>query len=173
VVVSLLKLTYNELVEQLNDDDKIVVWTCNDCVRYCGLGGRDPLDSLADRLEADGYNVIHRELCGISCNRGLVRGRQTHPATKPIYQDATVIIPLVCREGMETLAFVFKKQRIIDTVETLGLGVYSEETGMRLNVPLEETGLEPLIDGYDLAELAGKRGLHTGPFVASEKTKGK
>jgi len=74
---------------------------------------------------------------------------------------------------METLAFVFKKQRIIDTVETLGLGVYSEETGMRLNVPLEETGLEPLIDGYDLAELAGKRGLHTGPFVASEKTKGK
>jgi hypothetical protein len=165
MVVSLRKLTYNDLIAQLDDDDKIVVWTCNDCVRYCGLGGREAMDALADRLEADGYNVLRRELVGISCNRMLVRNRMTHPALKQAFAEATVVIPLVCSEGYETIQYVFKKIRVVETTETLGLGVYSEETGMRLNWPLEETGLEASIDGITLEDLARDRGLHVGPFV--------
>lgn len=165
VVVSLLKMTYNELLEQLSKDDRIAVWTCNDCVRYCGFGGRDEMNALADRLEADGYQVVHRELVGVSCNRMLVRKRMTDAATKQAMQDATVIIPLVCEEGCETVKFVFKKHRVIDTTETVGLGVYSEQTGMRLNWPLEHTGMEPSIDGIPLEEVAQARGLHAGPLV--------
>jgi len=165
MVVTLIKVTYNELLEELEDDDKIVVWTCNDCVRYCRMGGREAMDALADRLEEDGYEVIHRELVGISCNRMLVRNRMTHQATKALLKDATVIIPLVCGEGLETIQFVFKKHRVLDITKTFGLGVYSEERGMRLNWPLEETGLEPSIDGISLEDLARDHGVHVGPIV--------
>lgn len=169
MVVSLLKLTYNELVDQLEDDDRIIVWTCNDCVRYCGFGGREAMDALADRLEGDGYHVLRRELVGISCNRGLVRSRMTHPTLKDAFKEATVIIPLVCSEGYETVHYVFKNVRVIEMTETFGLGVYSEETGMRLNWPLAETGLFASVEGISLGDLATERGLHTGPMVEPRK----
>ena len=46
----LRNLDYEQLKEKLDPDDKIVVWSCNDCTKYCDLGGRKNLKALDEAL---------------------------------------------------------------------------------------------------------------------------
>jgi len=119
MIVSLRSMTYDELKDQLSKDDKIVVWACNVCVKFCDVGGRDHMNALADKLEADGYNVIRRELIGMSCLQDLVRKRGTDEATAKMFEEATVIIPLTCEDGNENVKHVFKGKKVIDATKTI------------------------------------------------------
>jgi hypothetical protein len=150
MIAVLRKIDYEELKKQLEPDDKIVVWSCNDCTKYCDLGGRKNLNALADALEKDGFTVLRRELVGVSCQPPLVRERTKHPSTKEFYNEATAIIVLACTDGFLKVQRVFRKKKVIQVGESVGLGAYSKKGGMRLVIPLEETGLEPSIEGYDV-----------------------
>lgn len=164
MIFSLRNQTYNELTEKLDKDDKIVVWACNFCVKFCGLGGRDNMNALADRLEGDGYNVVRRELIGMSCLQDLVRKRKNEESTAQFFEDATVIIPLTCEDGNANVKHVFDDKKVIDATKTLGLGVFSMEKGMTLNYPFESTGLKPSVDGIPVEEVAKATGCHTGSY---------
>lgn len=122
------------------------------------------MKTLADKLENDGYNVIRRELIGMSCLQDLVRKRKTDEATAKIFEEATAIIPLTCEDGYENVKHVFKDKKVIDATKTVGLGVFSMERGMTLNYPFESTGLEPSVDGIPLEEAAKKLDCHTGAY---------
>jgi hypothetical protein len=165
MIVVLRDLDYEELKKQLDDDDRIVVWSCNDCTKYCNLGGRENLNALADALEKDGYHVVHRELIGVGCQPPLIRLRSRHPATKDIFDSASVIIVLSCTDGYLKTQRVFKNKKVIQVGISVGLGAYSKEEGMRLVIPAIETGLEPSIEGYSLEEAARKLGKKSGPLV--------
>ena len=165
MIVVLRDLDYEELKKQLEEDDRIVVWSCNDCTKYCNLGGRENLNALGDALEKDGYNVIHRELIGVGCQPPLIRLRSRHPATKEIFDSATAIIVLSCTDGYLKTQRVFKDKKVIQVGISVGLGAYSKEEGMRLVIPAIETGLEPSIDGYSLEEAAKKLKMKSGPLV--------
>jgi hypothetical protein len=158
-------MDYDQLKQQLAEDDRIVLWSCNDCTKYSDLGGRKNLDALAKALEKDGYNVIHQEIIGVGCQPPLIRLRSRHPATKEIFDEATVIIILACTDGFLKTQKVFKKKKVIQVGESAGLGVYSKAEGMKLVIPLEETGLPPSIEGYTLEEAAKKLGKKSGPLV--------
>ena len=149
MIVVLRNLDYEQIKEKLDKDDKIVVWSCNDCTKYCDLGGRKNLKALAEALEKDGFNVI----------------RTKHKATKQIYSDATAIIVLACTDGFLKVQRVFRKKKVIQVGSSVGLGAYSKKGGMRLVVPLEETGLKPLVEGYSLEEAATKLKMKSGPVV--------
>jgi hypothetical protein len=165
MIAVLRKIDYEELKKQLEPDDKIVVWSCNDCTKYCDLGGRKNLNALADALEKDGFTVLRRELVGVSCQPPLVRERTKHPSTKEFYNEATAIIVLACTDGFLKVQRVFRKKKVIQVGESVGLGAYSKKGGMRLVIPLEETGLEPSIEGYTLEEAAKKLNMMCGPLV--------
>jgi hypothetical protein len=165
MIAVLRKIDYEELKKQLDKDDKIVVWSCNDCTKYCDLGGRKNLNALADALEKDGYTVLRRELIGVSCQPPLVRERTRHPSTKDLYKEATAIIVLACTDGFLKVQRVFRKKKVIQVGESVGLGAYSEKDGMRLVIPLEETGLDVSIEGYPLEEVAKKLKMKCGPLV--------
>ena len=165
MIAVLRKIDYEELKKQLEPDDKIVVWSCNDCTKYCDLGGRTNLNALADALEKDGFTVLRRELVGVSCQPPLIRERTKHQATKDIFNEATAIIVLACTDGFLKVQRVFRKKKVIQVGESVGLGAYSKKGGMRLVIPLEETGLEPSIEGYTLEEAAKKLKMKCGPLV--------
>ncbi|MGY5860997.1 MAG: hypothetical protein RTU09_01290 [Candidatus Thorarchaeota archaeon] len=165
MIVVLRNLDYEQIKEKLDKDDKIVVWSCNDCTKYCDLGGRKNLKALAEALEKDGFNVIRQELVGVSCQPPLIRERTKHKATKQIYSDATAIIVLACTDGFLKVQRVFRKKKVIQVGSSVGLGAYSKKGGMRLVVPLEETGLKPLVEGYSLEEAATKLKMKSGPVV--------
>ncbi len=165
MIVVLRDIDYEQLKEQITTDDRIIVWSCNDCTKYCDLGGRKNLNALADALEKDGYNVIHRELIGVGCQPPLIRLRSQHPATKDIFGSASVIVVLSCTDGFLKTQRVFKKQKVIQIGVSVGLGAYSKKEGMRLVIPMDGIGLEPSIEGYSLDEVAKKLGKKSGPLV--------
>ncbi len=166
MIISLRKITYEELKNQLSKEDKIVVWACNNCVKFCDkFGGREAMNNLAEKLKTDGYNVVRRELIGMSCVLDLVHLRAIEEATKKTFEDATVIIPLTCEDGYDNLKYIFKDKKIIDVPKTIGLGILSTEWHtLRLSIPFEETGLKPPAEGMTLESAAKQLGIYAGPF---------
>jgi len=165
MIISLRCMTYDELKTKLKKEDKVVVMACNNCIKFCDeLGGRKSMNDLADKLEKDGYDIVRRELIGMSCLQDLVRKRKTDEATREAFEEATAIVPLVCEDGYENVKFVFSDKNVINATKTIGLGVFSTNKGMCINYPFEDTGLEPSVEGITLKDAAKKMGLHSGPY---------
>ena len=166
MIISVRQMDYDGLKSELSPDDKIIVMSCNNCAKKCmGLGGRPGLASLSDKLEADGFNVIHRELCGISCSVDLNRKRVKEEVTKRFFEEADVIIPLACEDGEEAAAIAFPNARIIQVTKTLGMGWGSPKEGVHLTTPL--AGVDLKIEGpqgITIEEAAEQLGLYAGGF---------
>lgn len=171
MIVSLRNMTYDELKEKLGKDEKIALWTCSLCIKLCGLGGQEVAEDLQAKLQADGYDVPHVETLGYACHLGYIRDRTKDPMTKPIFDEIDTMVVLTCSDGFEKAERVFEKRRgkpkrkIIQLTETVGIGAYSSEQGMRLVNPYPETGLKPNIEGTPLKKVAEKTGLYADPIT--------
>jgi hypothetical protein len=165
MIVSLRKLTYDDLKKQLNFTDEIGIWTCNLCIKLCGLGGEVVSKNLAQKLQDDGYSVSHIETLGYACHMGYVRDRTRNPLTKPIFQKLDTILVLTCTDGFEKVERVFRKgKKLIQITETVGIGGYSSDKGMRLVNPYPELNLDADIEGIPLEVVAEKTGLYHKPM---------
>ncbi|HKM13538.1 MAG TPA: hypothetical protein VJY42_01240 [Candidatus Methanomethylophilaceae archaeon] len=164
MIVSIRKFTYDELVSKLKKDDKIVLFACGTCIKFCDIGGRERTSHLAEKLRADGYNVTREELVGAACLLDLIEKRKTDESTAKTFAEATVIIPLTCEDGYDNIAYAFPDAKVISVTKTVGLGVFSTDRGMTLTVPFENTGLKMNIEGHSLADVAKKLGCHAGPY---------
>lgn len=169
MICSLRRYDYDGLTDQLSKDDKIILFTCNFCSKYCDIGGKMRTHQLAEKLRSDGYNVIREENIGVACLLDLVEKRKTDEATTKTFEEATVIIPLTCEDGFANIKYAFPNTKVIPVTITVGLGVFNTETGMRLTVPFESTGLKVNIDGYPLSEVAEKLGCYSGPYFDGNK----
>ncbi len=164
MIVSLRTLTYDELTKQLTNTDRIAIWTCNLCIKLCGVGGEKVSNDLAVLLKNDGYNVIHVEPIGYGCHMGLVRDRTRDEVSKGIFEEVDTIIVLSCTDGFEKAERVFRKKKVIQASATIGIGAYSSKKGMRLVAPFPETGIKASIEGTSLVEAAKKLDMHSTPF---------
>jgi hypothetical protein len=166
VIVSLRRLTYEKLKQQLGPDDRIIVFACNNCAKKCkGFGGRQGMANLCAKLEADGIAVLHKELCGITCSVDLVNKRKADEATRAVFEQANVIIPLACENGERTLRYVFPDKKVLETARPVGLGWGSPKVGVRIVVPFAGVPLKvDSPEGITLDEAAKKLGLFAGSF---------
>lgn len=164
MIVSLRRFTYDELASKLKKDDKIILFACGTCIKFCDIGGRERMSHLAEKLRSDGYNVIREELCGAVCLLDLVEKRKTDEATAETFEEATVIIPLTCEGGHENVAYTFPNANVIPVTKTVGLGIFATDEGISLTIPFEDTGLEMSVEGYSLPDVAKKLGYHAGPY---------
>ena len=166
MIISVRRFDYDTLKGQLKPDEKIVILSCNNCAKKCnGLGGRPGLKSLGDKLEADGFDVTHRELCGIACSLDLVRKRAKEEATRKFFEEADVVIPLSCEDGEDAAILAFPHARVLKVTKTLGIGWGSPKEGVRLTTPLAGVDLE--IDspqGITIDAAAEQLGLYAGGF---------
>lgn len=157
---------YDVLKAKLKPDDRILILSCDSCAKKSdGLGGQQALDSLADRLSADGFTVVHRELLPAACVPEQVTVRLGDEENRKLFEDADVIIPLFCRLGTETVKDIVPGIRILRVTRTLGKGSFSPETGARLTEPFEGVAIEiDSPEGITLAEAADRLGLYPGSF---------
>jgi len=157
---------YEELRGKLQPDERIVILSCDSCAKLNnGLGGEQGVKSLTDKLIEDGFNVIHRELLNVACSPDELKKRLNDMKTRKLIEEADVIIPLSCSAGIERVEESMPKLRILRVTETLGLGMYSPETGVRLTEPF--TGIDIEIDdkdGISLIEAADRLNLYEGSF---------
>ena len=166
MIISVRNFDYDTLKGKLQQDEKIIIFSCNNCAKKCnGLGGRAGMKSLGDKLEADGFNILHRELCGVACSLDLIRKRSKEESTKALFEEADVIIPLSCEDGERALPVVFPDKKTIRITKTLGIGWASPKDGVRLTTPL--AGVELEIDspqGITIDEAADRLSLFAGGF---------
>lgn len=164
MIVSLRNITYDELKAQLSKDDKIVLWSCDTCIKFCGLGGYDRMVQLQKMLEADGYNVIGKELISIGCMLSLVEQHKGDPSKKDMFDAATVIITHTCEDANANVKAVFPDKKVIGFTKTVGIGNFTMDRGPVLTHPFENTGFEPNDKGYDYGEISQKLNLYPGFF---------
>jgi hypothetical protein len=166
MIASVRRFEYPELKKQLDSDDQIVVFSCNHCAKKCkGLGGRVGLQKLSEKLEADGFHIVHKELCGLACSVDLVKRRRTDEVTRPFFERADTIIPLACEDGEATVKYVFPEKKVIKLAKNLGLGWGSPKVGVRIVQPLAGVSLQiPFPEGISLDEAAERLGLYAGSF---------
>jgi NAD-dependent dihydropyrimidine dehydrogenase PreA subunit len=108
--------------------------------------------------------VIGKDLISIGCTENLVEKRKIEIPKKNLYEEATVIIPLVCEDGLEEIAEIFEDKKVICIAKTLGVGDFTPSGEVVLTTPFEDTGLESKSQGYSLNEVAEKLNLHKGFF---------
>ena len=166
MIISLRSLSYDDLKKQLSKDDKIIIWSCDTCIRFIGLGGFDKMKILEKMLKHDGYNVLKKELISVSCVPELIEDRLVNKEKKPLFEEATVIIVIACEEGIECVEEVFKDKKIIKAFKTLGVGNISEKRGNLLTNPYDDVDLEPKFEGIPLNDVAKKLGLYYSFFDA-------
>ena len=164
--ITVRRFDYEALKTMLKPDDRIVILSCDSCAKLSdGLGGEQGLRSLADKLIADGFEVLHRELLPVACSPKQLRDRLQNELMRQLLSEADVLIPLACRAGENITSELLPGLRLLRVTRTLGAGSFSPETGARLTEPLADVELE--IDdpeGISLSDAAERLGLHAGEF---------
>ena len=166
MIISVRSLSYDELKRNLSRDDKIVLWSCDTCVKHCGIAGMDKMTVLEEMLKEDGYNVLNKELISESCQINLAKKHRA--ANEDIFKEATAIITLTCELGYQCVRNVFPKTKVIGTAKTFGSGNFSNRKGPILTSPLPTTGLEPDPEGYTLNKLVETFNLQQAFFDADK-----
>jgi NADP-reducing hydrogenase subunit HndD len=168
MIISLRSISYDDLKKQLLPEDKIVIISCDTCVKACGIGGTVNMSKLEGMLKADGYNVLGKDLISIGCTVNLVEKHRNDLKKQEMYDNATVIIPLICEDGLEGVKYVFKEKRVICVAKTVGIGNFTMDRGVVLTHPFESTGLSKNSEGYTLSDVAQKLNLFNGFFEAGD-----
>ncbi len=166
MIISVRSISYDELERNLNRDDKIVIWSCDTCVKYCGIAGMEKMTVLEDLLREDGYNVIRKELISESCQVNLAKKHKAE--NEDAFNEATAIILLTCEIGYQCVKTVFPHKKIIATAKTFGSGNFRNLKGPILTTPLPHTGLALDPQGYSLNKLVEDFNLHS-KFFDSDK----
>lgn len=146
---------YKELSDSLRTK-KVLVFTCNTCVRLCGgLGGREAADRLSKKLSEDGIEVVDIIDISAACIGSKVRGKLTPSKL----EEFDVILSLTCPLGAACVTTVSGKD-VCNPVENIGIG-YLDEDG----VPIVISGSCDFPEESPAVEVAEDIGLKMSPFV--------
>ena len=169
MIITIRAMSYEQLKGKLTKDDKIVIWSCDTCIKHCGFAGFDKMSTLDDMLTADGYTIIKKELLGVSCVPDLINDRKSWKTKKQIFEQATAIIALTCDTAWDEISEAFPDLKIIQPMASLGVGIVSEERGTLLTNPFEDIDIDANINGTPIKEVAKKLKLYDTFFDADQK----
>ncbi|OEU64270.1 MAG: hypothetical protein BA867_03085 [Desulfobacterales bacterium S5133MH16] len=168
MIISVRSISYDELKGAFSKNDKIVIWSCDSCIKQCGLGGSEKMSHLKSVLDEDGYNITATELISVSCHTPLIEERKYNEEKKHFMEQADAIIVLACEDGYHCVKSAFKDKNVIGTAKTVGGGGKSP-AGAVLNTPFESTGLENSVKGHTLDIVAEKLNLYHTFFESDRK----
>jgi ferredoxin len=167
MIISVRSLSYDELKRNLSYNDKIIIWSCDTCVKHCGIAGMEKMSILEDMLKEDGYNIIKKELISESCQVNLAKKHKA--ADEEAFNESSAIIALTCEIGYQCIRTVFPHKKVIATAKTFGSGNFRNLKGPVLTTPLPTTGLALDKEGYSLNKLVEDFNLHSNFFDADKE----
>jgi len=123
---------YEEIKAQLKKDDRIAIFTCNSCVRFCGTGGVDKMEALASRLRRDGYVVSDEIVLVAACLHDHVRNAR-------LSGGVTAAVVLACEAGWASVKQRLRGENVIKGTNSMGLIVIDREKGVeKLMMPYKD-----------------------------------
>jgi hypothetical protein len=155
---------YETLRAKLPPGCRIAILSCGSCARLSdGLGGEQGLTSLAEKLTADGFQVICREVLPIACARDALA--TLGESGNRLLDEADAVIPLACAAGIRRAGERVPPERLCVVTRTVGKGTFTTQDGARLTDATAETRLDiDTAEGLTLTEAAARLGLHAGGF---------
>jgi hypothetical protein len=108
---------------KLKKTDKIGIVSCNSCARLCETGGKKEMKKLASKLKKNRFNVVDMDLIGIPCDFDQLKKDEL---------KGNVTIVLACDAGVHNLKKLFPKRKIIEALNTIGLGAWDEKGNLTL-----------------------------------------
>lgn len=167
MIISVKSKNYEDLVNELKPNSKVIVLSCNNCAKKCmGLGGRVGMKALSDKLVASGVNVVRQELIGFACAIDLIAKRKIEESTAEAFRTADTILTLACEDGEVAVRNVFPDKEVPNLSKTLGIGWGSPVTGVRLTNCIAGIDLEiedPAL-GISIKDAADRLGLPVGSY---------
>ncbi len=155
---------YETLRARLVSGSRIAILSCGSCARLSdGLGGAQGMSSLAEKLTADGFQVICREVLPIACARDALASLGEDE--NRLLDEADAVIPLSCTAGIRRAGKRVSPERLCVVTRTVGKGTFTTETGARLTESAADAGLDvDTAEGLSLAEAAARLGLCAGGY---------
>ncbi len=92
---------------------KIGIISCNSCARACETGGKEKMDEIAERLKADGYDVVDTALIPMACNLDLAKKPQL---------NSDILVVYACDSGVYTFATLYPSKKTVAALDTQGVG---------------------------------------------------
>jgi len=163
--ISVRRFDYATLKTKLSREDTIAIVSCDCCARMSdGLGGRESMEGLSRKLEADGFHVVRRELASEACSVEAL-AKFLSPGGEEGLGTPSVIIPLACEAGAEAVSQAASGIPVMRIVKTIGKGGVLPGKGLRLTEP--SVGVDLDVDpkkGMTIDEAARRLGLFPGQF---------
>ena len=104
---------YGIVKGMLKKYNSVGIIACNSCARLCETGGQTRMETLAERLKKDGYDVVDSDLVPLVCNIDAVKRRE--------YKGKQLLV-LACDAGVFTVQSLFPNKSVIPANDTVGLG---------------------------------------------------
>ncbi|MGD9159169.1 MAG: hypothetical protein PVG39_12230 [Desulfobacteraceae bacterium] len=117
------KRPIDDIVKELDINERIAVISCNNCVKVSGAGGEGMWEGFCDELEKRGFRIEDRILITNPCSRGYLENISLSPVVK------TVVL-LACEGAQNGFMSIFPDIRLVAANETLGLFVASKADGV-------------------------------------------
>ena len=163
--LSLRKFDYETLKEKLPAKARILLISCNSCaLQSDGLGGEASMSDLAERLAADGFEIVHRQLLQIACAPEMMSSMLEDDAIAPQLEGVDVVISLACEKGEDNAAVHLPDVHVLSVTETVGVGTWDEEQGASLVSPLPSLDINIEGETISLPEAARQLNLKSGKF---------
>lgn len=132
---------------------RVLLWTCNTCARFCGVGGRDRAQELASRLSADGVDVA-----GVTSSSACCFMRKAREMAESA-EDGELVLALCCDMGARN-AGAATGLEVLNPMVTFGPGYLDDDGTPRLaSIVCGKT-----VTDEPLPEAASRSGCQTGPF---------
>lgn len=144
---------YVELLEVLRGR-RVLVWTCNTCARFCGVGGRESAEGLSRRLSGDGVCIVGAVSSSACC---LVRSAEKMKVEAGEGYDT--VLALCCDIGAVNAGEATGVD-VVNPVVTFGAGYLAKDGIPHLSVVV----CGRVVRDVSLSEAAAESGCFVGPF---------
>lgn len=109
-----------EILNFLNDAQKIVLIGCKQCAATCKSGGEEEVLKMKDELESEGKEVLGYVILDPACN--LLKSKKDLKSLKNELSDADAVLSLACGDGTQTIVKNLKKTPVYPGNNTMFIG---------------------------------------------------
>ena len=118
---------FGMIQNELKKSDKIIIVSCNECAKLCGTGGEEGAKDMENKLKKAGFRVVDKVVFAPICDKDLDK-----KVLKQKKIEANTMIILACDAGIYNVKRLFKNQKVIGAVDSIGLGAFDESGNIKL-----------------------------------------
>jgi hypothetical protein len=92
---------FEEIIEELKEENKIFLIGCAQCATLCQTGGEEQVKEMKEKLEKEGKKITGWLILEAACR--LLQDKRRFRERKQELKEAETILSLACGDGTQTV----------------------------------------------------------------------